>query len=119
MRSVVQKKSFGSVKVFWLDKKAVLATLKERASRLVQERNDVITVVLFGSLVQDRAVPGSDADVLIILKHSDQRFIDRPLRFYKYFEDVGLSVDVFCYTEEEAKQIPLAQNALANGMHFL
>lgn len=45
--------------------------------------------------------------------------MDRPLEFYKYFEDIGLAVDIFCYTESEAKEIPLVQTALAHGVALI
>ncbi|MEK7449631.1 MAG: nucleotidyltransferase domain-containing protein [Planctomycetota bacterium] len=107
------------MKVFWLDRKEALNILKKCARRLIRNHPEAIKVILFGSLAQNRAVPGSDADLLITLKYSEKRFMDRPLDFYKYFENIGIAVDVFCYTEEEIKEIPLAQNALKNGISLL
>jgi len=63
---------------------------------------DVLRVGIFGSVATGRAVPGSDLDVLIVLRHSDERPIDRPARFQQYFEHIGLPVDLFCFTEAEA-----------------
>ncbi len=35
-----------------------------------------------------------------------------------YFEDVGLLVDLFCYTEEEIGRIPSAKRALESGLEL-
>jgi predicted nucleotidyltransferase len=88
-----------------------------RAARLlVRRRGDIEAVYLFGSLAEGRAVPGSDADVLILLRQSAQRWVDRPLEFYRYFDGVGLPVDLLCYTVEEAQRNPFAQDALRDGI---
>ncbi len=102
--------------VFWLDRAEALRRLSQAASRLVEERPDVRAVYLFGSLTEGRAVPGSDADILILLESSDRRWLDRPLEFYPYFEGVGLPVDLFCYTVAEVEQVALARHALARGL---
>ena len=52
----------------------------------------------FGSLAEGRAVPGSDADVLVLLSHSETRWLDRPLT---------------------AARIPLARRALERGVDLL
>jgi len=102
MPSVLRKKSYGSVKVFWLDRELALSQAIAAARRLVAERADVQRVGIFGSIATGRAVPGSDLDVLLVLSHSDQRPIDRPAGFLAYFDEVGLPTELFCFTEEEA-----------------
>lgn len=72
-------------------------------------------VYLFGSLSEDRAVPGSDADVLVVLTSSDRRWMDRPLEYAEYFEGAGMPVELFCYTVEEIERVPLARRALGSG----
>jgi predicted nucleotidyltransferase len=115
--SVIRERSFGSVRVFWLDSGEALERLGRAASRLVAERPEVARVVLFGSLAEGRAVPGSDADVLILLDRSERaRWIDRLLDYQPFFEDVELPVEVFCYTREEAERVPLAPHALSRGL---
>ncbi|MBI4276859.1 MAG: nucleotidyltransferase domain-containing protein [Armatimonadetes bacterium] len=116
MRSVVQKRSYGSVEIFWLDSGEAMRRLRVAAGRLVAERSDVAAVYVFGSLPEGRAVPGSDADVLILLRESDRRWLDRPVEFAPHFADVGLPVDVFCYTVEEARANRMASHALARGV---
>jgi len=116
MPSLIQKRSYGSVKVFWLDRDRAVSLLRERAERLVRERKDVLAVILFGSLAEGRATPGSDADILILLRSSDVRFIDRSLVFSSYFDHAGMPVEIFCYTEEEAGSVPMARKARESGL---
>ena len=116
MPSAVQKKSYGSVKVFWLNKEFLKEKLKESAHKLIQEKPEVEKVVLFGSLAKNCATAFSDADILIAVAFSDKRFIDRPDEFRKYFEGLGLSVDLFVYTQEEiAQDMPFAERALSGA----
>lgn len=116
MQSILRKASYGPVKVFWLDREEAIRILKEKVSSILKEQRDVKKVFLFGSLAQGTAVPGSDADLLLVLSSSSKRFLDRSLQFLPYFEDVGLPVDLFCYTEEELEQISFAKSALRNAL---
>jgi predicted nucleotidyltransferase len=79
-----------------------------------------VRVILFGSVAADRALPSSDADILIVVRDSDLPFIDRAGRFRDYFSDIGVGVDLFVYTEQEvaAGTIPLAANALRTGIEL-
>jgi len=81
----------------------------------MRDRAEIRSIRLFGSLAEGRAVPGSDADVLILLERSERRWIDRPLDYIGYFEGVGMPVELFCYTTEEAERTPLAARALESG----
>lgn len=84
----------------------------------MRDRSDVVAAYLFGSLAQGRAVPGSDADVLLVLAESEERWMDRPLRFAAWFERIGLPVELFCYTVDELTEIPLARRALESGVRL-
>lgn len=116
MRSVVRKRSYGSVKVFWLDREEARARLAQAARRLVSACPEVDAVYLFGSLATGRAVPGSDADVLVVLTRAEGRWFDRAGRYAPYFEGVGIPVELFCYTKQEVGEVPLARRALAEGV---
>lgn len=116
MPSVVRKRSYGSVRVFWLDREEAVRRLREAASRLVADRPEVEAVYLFGSLVVGRAVPGSDADLLLILTEAEGRWFERGAFYSPYFQTVGLPVELFCYTDEEVGRTPLAQRALREGL---
>ena len=65
-------------------------------------------MLLFGSLASGHAAPGSDADLLFILKGSDRPFLDRtPL-----YTPAGcrIAVDVFAYTKAEIESMQAAGN---------
>jgi predicted nucleotidyltransferase len=68
---------------------------------------EIEEVLLFGSLARGEAVPGSDADLLVILSSASQSFMDR----IPHYLPVGLplGVDVFPYTQAEIDRM-LAQN---------
>ena len=117
-RSVIQKRSYGSVKVFWLDRNLLKSRIRRAAGNLSRNDEEVVRVVLFGSVATGRALPSSDADILIVVRDSDLPFIDRASRFREYFAGIGVGVDLFVYTEQElaAGTIPLAANALRTGI---
>ncbi len=106
MQSVIQKKSYGSVKVFWLNKELLKKRIQKAARKVLSKNSDVEQVILFGSLAEDRATVFSDADILIIVNNSTKRFIDRPLDFVEYFQNIGIEVDLFVYTRKEIEQKP-------------
>ncbi|MDN3513290.1 MAG: nucleotidyltransferase domain-containing protein [Candidatus Brocadia sp.] len=117
MQSVIQKRSYNSVKVFWLDKGLLETNILNAVNALVNNHHEVKKVILFGSIAENRGLPSSDVDILIIVSKSKCRFIDRALDFQKFFDDVGLRVDLFVYTEEEIMKnnIPLVNTALKTG----
>jgi len=107
------------VSVFWLDREEALRRLRRRAGYLGQARPEVKRVVLFGSLAEGKAVPGSDADILIIIEAlpgEAERQLDRPLHYLPFFEGVGIAVDLFCYTPEEAERLPFVRRALGKSI---
>lgn len=106
------------MRVFWLNRDEALRAVTDAAGRLVSERGEVVAVYLFGSLAEGRAVPGSDADVLVLLERSVRRWVERPLDYQHYFHDCGLPVELFCYTREEAESVPLARRAVTQGLRL-
>jgi hypothetical protein len=88
---------------------------------LARRRPEIERVLLFGSLATGRAVPGSDADLLIILKSSDRPFLDR-IPVYTP-EGCRIGIDVFPYTGAEVQRMLAAGNwflkrALAEGVEL-
>ena len=92
------------MRVISLDRERVLKELREAAARLVKGRPDVEAVVLFGSLADGTATGTSDADVLLVLKRSSERFLDRIPEFLEAFRGLSVPVDVFPYTVEELER---------------
>jgi len=117
MRSVVQKKSYNSVTVFWLDRQALRQRLTLSVQRLTNREPNVLRVVLFGSAAEERGVPSSDVDLLLVVSDAETRFIDRPAAFREYFAGLGVEVELFVYTEAELKSNspPLLLTALRRG----
>jgi predicted nucleotidyltransferase len=105
------------VKVFWLDKEYIQRQLMIAVDALKGDGN-VLKIILFGSFAEGRAVPGSDVDVLIVLRSDPRRFIDRIPDYLEIFSDLGTGVDVFPYTVDELEN-PVARNAVATGKVLL
>ncbi len=114
MQSAVREESYGSVRTFWLDADLVVSRLRRRAADL--GRNPAVRrVILFGSLAEGRAVPGSDADILVVLDDDNRSASDRIPEFSAFFSDIGVPVDVFPYSERGLGN-PVAAHALSRGI---
>jgi predicted nucleotidyltransferase len=115
MRSVIRKQSSGSVTIFWLDREGLVANLGDAATELGASRPEVQEVILFGSAAAGTAVPGSDADVLIVVSDSPVRPIDRPAPYQPFFQSIGVGVDLFVVTREEMGRAQAAIHARKDG----
>lgn len=90
------------MRVAFLDKERAIAELAARARTLLKQDERVIAVGLFGSLARGQALPGSDADLLIILKaHPQTRWFDRISEYAAAFQGTALPVEPFPYTVVE------------------
>ncbi len=94
-------RSSDSVKIFSLEVDEIIEKLQESVRRLKSSCNDVIEVYLFGSLAKGDFVPGSDADIMVLLRDSKDKFIDRIGKYMDFFSDIEIGVDIFPYTIEE------------------
>jgi predicted nucleotidyltransferase len=86
----------------------VLEELRTAARRMRTSHPEIEQVLLFGSLARDHAVPGSDADLLLILSSSDVPLLERIPRYMPAGLSVG--VDVFPYTRAEIASMQAAGN---------
>jgi len=100
----------------FLNKKQVIGEIARLAHKIRLQNNNIRKIVLFGSLVNDTYTALSDADLLVVLKESNQRIVDRIPEMLLAFIDSPVPVDVFPYLEDELEKVPLAQNALRNGL---
>ena len=114
MRSAVREESYNSVKVFWLDTDFIVKELRQKAEQLIRNKQ-VHKVVLFGSLAEGRAVPGSDADLLIVVEDDGRRMNERIDEYLEFFSGIGIGIDVFPYSTRELEN-PLAKQALLKGI---
>jgi predicted nucleotidyltransferase len=101
-----------SVKVTWFDYTAVWAEVNRFAQELLQQFSEVEEVRVFGSLVRRECVPGSDVDLLVVLRESSLPFHHRISRYLPR-RPMPVAVDVFPYTRRELEQM------LAEDNHFL
>lgn len=116
MPSVIQEKSYGSVKVFWLNKAALGENLEKAVKKLVSEKPEVEELVLFGSYVENKITVSGDLDILLIVTHSDKPFMDRQEEFRDYFKDIGIGVDLFIPTRKEVNAgVPWVNQILRQG----
>lgn len=108
--SPIQKKSSPSVSIFSLNQSQVRTCLKQAVTTLAVEHPEIDEVWLFGSLARGDAVPGSDADLLIVLRDSKQAFLERLPSYQPDY--CGIGVDVLAYTRDELAQMKAAGNPL-------
>ncbi len=101
MRSALHVRSSGSVKIISLDVEAVRSRLTEAARSLKSQDRNVVSVWLFGSLARGDYLPGSDADLLIVLEKIAGPLSARIDRFVDRFAGVGVPVDLFPVSEAE------------------
>lgn len=109
------------VRVFRLNRAAIIEEIASRARRLRAERPEVADVRLFGSLARGTAAPGSDADLLLVVSSSPVPFHQRFTEYARYFAGLGIGYDMFVYTQEELARLaatgdPFLRKALADSM---
>ena len=105
------KASSSSAKVFWLNRKETTQRLLEAMKALQVRHPEIERAVLFGSLQRGDAVPGSDADVLLVLRTTNLPFSERAAAYRP--EGIGIPVDLFVYTRPEL------DGMLADGNRFV
>ena len=117
-RSPVRKKSYGSVTVFWLDRDALLRSVEEYARKMADVSPEIERVVLFGSAAEGTATASSDIDLMIVVTRTAIDLLDRPGAYMRWFDDIGMPVDLFVYTEEELEHEPssIAERASKHGL---
>lgn len=92
-----------SVKVVFADKNRILQQLRDYAVEIQQRMPELEEVGLFDSYATDTYGPASDVDLLIILRQSNRRFLDRIPDYLP--ENLSTCCDVFPYTDEEVARM--------------
>ena len=105
-----QIKSLGSAKIISLNKEIVLREIKEIAKKIKEEeKGNILDIIIFGSIAKNNYTGTSDVDIVIILKESDLNFIERIVKYRKYF-DLDIGVDLFVYTFSEFEKMKRENN---------
>lgn len=98
----------------FLDRELVLAELRRACRRACSKVPEIHSVLLFGSLARQNAGPRSDADLLVILKHSPhRRRMDRIPYLLEAFSPSPFPLDIVPWTVSEL------ESALAEGDPWL
>lgn len=101
---MLRLRSSDSVRTISLERGEVLKALRAIAHRICQERPEVVSIRLFGSLARGDQVGTSDADVLIILRSGTEGDPVGWIRsFYGYFR-LSVPVDILVYTEDQVAE---------------
>lgn len=106
----MQESSSDTVKVFYLDGERAIGVLRELAEAALREEPNNEEILLFGSLSPGDYAPGSDADLLILLREDARPSIDRIPQFMRAFSGAGLPVEVFPYTRGEMERMEQSKN---------
>ncbi len=116
MKSVEECYRGHNVRVFRLDRAAVVARLRERARSVLARRPDVVEIRLFGSLARGDAHPGSDADLFIVVRDGARPFLDRLTDLAREFGGVSIGCDVIAFTESEARALIARGDAFSRAV---
>jgi predicted nucleotidyltransferase len=104
--------SWDSVKIVFLDRPALVATLTEAAAALGAQCPEADEVRLFGSVARGRDTGLSDTDLLIIAREQPDDPLERLRRYHPRCQ-MEVGVDVVVGTREEM------EHRLATGHRFL
>lgn len=113
--------SSDSVRIFWYNREEVRRALEQALKALALAHPEIEEAVLFGSFVRGDAVPGSDVDMLLVLRDSEKDFLARIPDYLPSHVPGG--VDVFPYTREELRRMrsegnPFIRQAFEQGRCF-
>jgi len=103
MPSFIAEESLNSIRVFSLDHDRLIQEIHKIATRVGETDENVLKIVLCGSLAERAGVPGSDEDILIILKESDKSFLERIKEWAERFV-LDFPLEVFPYSQKDQDQ---------------
>lgn len=108
MQSKTPKESSHTVRIFSLDRARTIRQVQKAVKEAQAKRAEIEQVVLFGSLSREDAVPGGDADILLMLRESSLPFHERSVHYMP--ECTGIEVDLFAYTRAEIEEMTNSSN---------
>lgn len=106
-------------KAKFLNRNTVIEKLRKTAVRTAARDKNIKKIILFGSLASDTHTGTSDADLLIVLRKSSDRMLDRIPGLMMHFMNAPVPVDIIAYTESEIDAIPFAQRAIHQGIELV
>lgn len=106
------RRSFGTVKVFSLDRPGIRRALQDLIEERYRPDPNVAAVYLFGSFARGNAVPGSDVDLLVVLRDDPRPPRDRIPDYLPQGFPVG--VDVVPWTQAELDERLAAGDRMAH-----
>lgn len=110
------------MRVFSLDRAEAVDSIRDGMQAVKHRCPEIDRVILFGSLARGDAVPGSDADVLVLLRETHLPFQQR---FAQHMPSgVAMGVDVFAYTHAELESMrnsgnPFIARVLREGIELI
>lgn len=115
--------SLNSAKPIYLNRDEVINELKRIAIKIKEdERENLVDIILFGSIAKGTNTGTSDVDILIILKECNLNLFERIRKFLKYF-DIEVGIDLLVYTENEFEKMkeknPLILEIILSGFSIL
>lgn len=99
------------VEIEYFPSRRIWDELRALVRLLRQQHPEIERAIVFGSLARGDAAPGSDVDLLLVLRESPLTFLERIPHYTPSHFPVG--VDVFPYTRQEVEQM------LAEGNSFI
>lgn len=87
----------------WPDAQAVKHAVGQWAVKVVKTRKEVLSIGYFGSYARGDWGVGSDLDLIIIVKDSQQPFMRRASEWD--VNELPVPVDILVYTEEEWRNL--------------
>ena len=114
----MREPSSSSVKVTFTNREQILKALENLIQEWTQQHPELEQVILFGSFARGDYFPGSDVDVVIVLKESKAPFLDRITKFRP--TSFPMDIDIFPYTRDEIERLwedphGLVRRALSEG----
>ena len=109
----------------YLNKEERIERLRQAAVRARKRVPEIKRVILFGSMATGIPSPRSDADLLIVVERSPQRYSrDRLPAMLRALAPLPCAVDLFVLTLEEVDRFqregsPLLRTALTSGHDLL
>ena len=100
----MRRRSFGSARAFFIDPPRIIEALRAAAARAVDSEPMIARIVLFGSLPRGDAVPGSDADLLVVLRGNQRPTEEQRRAVEDHFSGCGVPPQLVFFNERQVAE---------------